>query len=346
MDAEGRVTAKTTGIATITARTTTGGSGWRSVAAQQPVRGMIAFVSKREPPYGFPLRPAGGVYLANADGSEPHLQVADLKEGCELDPPFMNYCPHSVTQPSVSADGLRLAVVAPHHWAPEYRATMLMICATGQNFCSWLDFPNRTLPPSLPVRLINVAAPSWSPEGDRLAFARFGDSFTGYGVSIVVWNLASSAWQSWLEIGIAGSGEPAWSPDGSRIAFTAPAGTGSAIWTMNPDGTGRTCLCNEGHSTADGHASWSPDGNRITFVRTIGGNADIFVMNSDGSRATNLTNHPAQDGSPAWSPDGKRIAFDTDRDGNFEIYLMDPDGGNLVNITIHPAADQSPSWSP
>ncbi|MGZ5249916.1 MAG: Ig-like domain-containing protein [Caldimonas sp.] len=330
--ADGRVVANAPGTAAVSV-TTPGAGAATTVAVQAPLSGHIAFVSQREPLWGTPVAmPNGGVYLMRTDGSGVQLQVADTHQACNPDfPGSAERCPFPVNQPALAGDGLRLAVVSLELWEIEFRDTVINICATGTALCQRLDYPQQTRPPGPVVTLHGVAAPAWSPDGSKLAFAGGGP--------IWVWSLATSTYAQFAS-GAGWASEPGWSPYGSRIAFVA----GGAIWLANADGSGQLRLSAAGSD--DSHPSWSPDGRRIAFARNLGTNSEIFVMNADGTGATNVTNDPAQDRNPAWSPDGRRIAFDTDRDGNREIYLMDPDGANLLNLTHNPAPDYSPSWSP
>ena len=55
------------------------------------------------------------------------------------------------------------------------------------------------------------------------------------------------------------------SPDGATIAFVSSTADGwGDVWTMKPDGTGKTRLT-ETSGTADYFPSWSPDGKEIVF---------------------------------------------------------------------------------
>ena len=142
--------------------------------------------------------------------------------------------------------------------------------------------------------------------------------------------------------------------ENGKIAFESrPTSTDTDdIFTINPDGTGRTQLTfDEGFET---QPAFSPDGNKIVFT-SLGFNEDveIFTMNADGSEQTNVTNNDVNESSPAFSPDGNKIAFTSQGDatnnpeGDFEIFTMNVDGTGITNVTNNGAEvlDASPEWS-
>jgi PKD repeat protein len=142
------------------------------------------------------------------------------------------------------------------------------------------------------------AAPSWSPDGSRIAFhtcRNYGQAdiytinFDGSGLTQLTDNLASEI-------------SPTWSPDGTRIAFSADYGSGYEIHVMDADGNNETCPTCSPHSTIeDGHhPSWSPDGTRIVFSAQRDGNHDLYVMDDDGSALSRLTYDAASDRRADW----------------------------------------------
>ena len=140
--------------------------------------------------------------------------------------------------------------------------------------------------------------------------------------------------------------DPVISPDGKKIVFTVgtlQAGTASALWIVNSDGTGLKQLTNDG--AIDVRPTWSPDGSQLAFTSTRDGNAEIYVMNADGTAQTNITNNSADDDTPTWSPDGRTILFGSDRDGSGgegKVYSMTTSGGSVT-----PLVDgYNPEWSP
>ena len=125
------------------------------------------------------------------------------------------------------------------------------------------------------------------------------------------------------------------------------------LYTINPDGTGRTTLFES--QTEVRFPVWSPDASKIVFSRRVSPSQsfDLFVVNADGKNLTRLTNTAdAATGAgsnygAAWSPDGSKLAFVSTRSGNSDIWMMSADGSNPVNLTPNtPGGDIEPAWSP
>ena len=178
-------------------------------------------------------------------------------------------------------------------------------------------------------------APTWSPNGRRIAFMRDHDD-TGW--DIYVRDLTTGLDTNLTNMPAADNESPVWSPDGTRIAFESqrdnPFGE---IYVMDADtGLNVTRITD---TAGSGDAAWSPNGKKIAFKS--GG--EIHVRDLETGETTDLNN--AGGASPAWSPDGSRIAFMTHRDGNWEIYSMDAaTGDNQNRLTNHGAFDSAPDW--
>jgi Tol biopolymer transport system component len=191
------------------------------------------------------------------------------------------------------------------------------------------------------------AYPSWSPDGQKIAFSSDRDGND----EIYIMDVFGRDQQN-LTNHPGHDVHPSWSPDGQRIAFVSSRDINREIYVMDADGKNLQRLTYTpipplvGSSTLDRYPSWSPDGQRITFESHRDKNAEIYVMDADGQNQQNLTNHPADDRSPSWSPDGQKIAFESKRDENYEIYVMDSDGRNLHRLTDHPEYDGEAAWFP
>ena len=207
-------------------------------------------------------------------------------------------------------------------------------------------------------------SPSWSPDGNRIAFTskRDGHVIGGHPTDDIYVMDADGRNQQNITNNPSYDTSPSWSPDGKRIAFDSnrDGRFNWEIYVINADGRNLQRLTNnpdDGGHPDDRYPSWSPDGNRIVFSARREGHVEnkfavtyeIYVMDVDGGNQQRLTNNRNNELLPVWSPDGKRIAFVSDRKGewqNFEIYAMDADGGNQQRLTNNRIFDWQPSWSP
>ncbi len=100
-----------------------------------------------------------------------------------------------------------------------------------------------------------ATSPSWSPNGQFLAFAwnrKYGPGAPG-GQDIYIMDVASKRWiQLTHEAGR--NDFPTWSPDGRHIAFQREGEGGSQIWTMLADGTEQQALT---HGGSFSQPNWS-----------------------------------------------------------------------------------------
>ena len=78
---------------------------------------------------------------------------------------------------------------------------------------------------------VDTHAPSWSPDGDKIAFSRFGPE----GTQIVVVDFAGRAETILTEEG--DSCSPSWAPDGDQIVFGSNRTGHQNIWVMDADGS-------------------------------------------------------------------------------------------------------------
>jgi Tol biopolymer transport system component len=119
----------------------------------------------------------------------------------------------------------------------------------------------------------------WSPDGQKIAFAR--DDV------VYVMNADGSGVTS---LGVSGI-SPSWSPDSQKIAFNGLNG----IAVMNADGTN---LVEITANKDDAAPAWSPDGSKIVFGSFgRGASPGVYVMNADGTGIVQLT---ASGGQPDW----------------------------------------------
>jgi TolB protein len=186
-------------------------------------------------------------------------------------------------------------------------------------------------------------APSWSPDGTRVAFQRSGPDD---GIWVLEVAAGTMAVVPHTEHGV----QPAWSADGGWLVFGRNGGGDAELWKIRADGSDLTQLTN--NAVDDREPSWSPGGTRIAFTREgAGGTTSIMTMASGGGGELAVTPAGGFEQAPDWSPDGKRIAFNRflPGEGN-RVFTVAPNGAALKQRTFGGGPtgfnDVHPSWSP
>ena len=181
--------------------------------------------------------------------------------------------------------------------------------------------------------------PSWSPDGERIAFVSDRNNKADY-----LYVMDSDGGNLKRLTSDAVSRAPAWSPDGQKILYVRSKG-GNQIWVMDADGGNRKQLT---HAGLNVYPAWSPDSRRIAYAAFKGGLPEIYVMEANGENQQRLTQHMTATGHPSWSPDGQWIAYESlDEAGGFQIFVVRTDGTGLPKMLTHNAPSKwRPAWSP
>ncbi|HOJ99246.1 MAG TPA: hypothetical protein PLW34_06775 [Termitinemataceae bacterium] len=161
-----------------------------------------------------------------------------------------------------------------------------------------------------PQRIENYAdittscTPQWSPQGNNIAFVRYGNYFLADNYEIFVKG------DSFLNISQNNKDDtyPKWSPNINeyKIVFVSnrDGSDNSNIYLWSSTNTIPQRLTD--NSREDKQPSWSPDGTRLVYVcmtDDVPTKGQIFVMNADGNNKTRLiTNANLACAYPQWQP--------------------------------------------
>ena len=181
--------------------------------------------------------------------------------------------------------------------------------------------------------------PSWSPDGDRIAFV----SNRNRGIEQIF--VMDSDGQNVTELTTQWTHQqPAWSPQGDRIAYVRNQG-GRQVWVMDADGGNQRRLTQIGKNSLP---TWSPDGARIAFLSTRDGRSHIYVMDENGENQESPTQDMVPKDAPTWSPDGGWIAYAANDEMRIiQIYVVRVVGvPRSVRLTQGPPRKLQPAWSP
>ena len=110
-----------------------------------------------------------------------------------------------------------------------------------------------------------------------------------------------------------------------RIAYAGwNRGKDFEIYTINPDGSGKTRLTNNDKDELD--LAYSPDGKKIVYSGQDGpkGDLEIYTINARGGDKVQVTHNDVDEEWPTYSPSGKRIAYT-------DLALNEP-GPNIYSI--------------
>jgi len=179
--------------------------------------------------------------------------------------------------------------------------------------------------------MLRSFGPSFSPKGDRMAFAQVLTD-----VNIWQVELAAPGSEPAAPVSLIASTyvdhTPQFSPDGAQIAFASYRSGSPEIWICAADGSDSLQMTYFRGPETDLPA-WSPDGQRIVFGSRAAGSDDIYVMSRGGGKIERLTNDPSDDKGPSYSRDGKWIYFSSNRSGEPQIWRIPAEGGPAAQVT-------------
>lgn len=251
-------------------------------------------------------------------------------------------------------------------WSPDGTRVVADATVNGNTDIYVLDLRSQT-----PTRLTDDPAqdtsPTWSPDGEHIAFhtGRWGTELGHAELAVMnadgtdLQRLTNDCWgdfmPSWIKDDalirslpvytpppLPDLGEPAVANPGDILVSGSVSGFSDLLAVDPASGEVRNLTADH---APQGSAAWSPERARIVFEGDLDGNGsyDLYVMDRERGGVAQLTATPEFEGRPAWSPDGTRIAFEGD-DG---VYVMNADGTDIHHLAgTTSGGGVYPTWSP
>ena len=222
----------------------------------------------------------------------------------------------------------RIAYVAVDGSPPAQHYQLIVADADGAN-------PHLLLESRFPLM-----SPSWSPDGQWLAYVSFETKHSGVYVQRV---RSGERRQVSARAGV--NGAPEWSPDGRKLALTLGGSGGNPdIYILDLASQDLTRLTDD--PAIDTEPVWAPDGRSLYFTSDRAGSAQIYqTAVQPGAHPKRITFGGSYNARPRVSPDGSQLAMVTLDNGVYRIAVQDLASGT-VHVLSHGRLDESPSFAP
>ena len=223
----------------------------------------------------------------------------------------------------------RIAYIAVLGSLPHRDYRLIVSDADGEN-------PHVVMQSSEPLM-----SPSWSPDGQNLAYVSFENRLPSVYVQVL---RTGERRRVSAHAGV--NQAPAWSPDGKKLALTLSTRDGNLdVYVMDLGTQALTRITDD--PGIDTEPQWSKDGQSLYFTSDRAGGPQIYRVGiQSGDKPRRLTFQGSYNARPRISPDESQLAFVTQEDGAYRIASMDLRGHGEVQVLTKGHFDVSPSYAP
>lgn len=172
-----------------------------------------------------------------------------------------------------------------------------------------------------------IMSPSWSPNGQQLAFVAFDNK----GYPAVYAASVTTGQRRILSSATGLNAAPVWSPDGQQLALVLSKNGSPKIYLLNAASKQLTQLTTG--FAADTEPAWYPDGNSLAFTSNRSGTPQIYQMNLATQAITQLSTAGTYNTDPAISADGKTLLMLHGESGAYNIAMQDLSSGQTSLLT-------------
>lgn len=183
-----------------------------------------------------------------------------------------------------------------------------------------------------------ILSPSWSPDGNRIAYV----SFENGKPEIYIQNVKTRA-RSRVTRFAGLNGAPAWSPDGRKLAMVLSKDGNPEIYVMDIASRQLRRVTRNTYAI-DTEPSWYPDSRHLVITSDRGGRPQLYKLDTATGRAQRLTRLGGYNARGRVLPNGEGLVMVHGNRGYRIAYLEFRTG--QLKILSNTRADESPSIAP